>query len=333
MALLREQLGQKDACLPDFARALHVLANHQSALGRLDEALGTSGEAVEAHRQLARQNRDAWLPALARSLNARALRQSDMGLREEALASALAAVELATEHVERGRVRDVGSDRAELGRMLNNLANRQGELGLHEAALVSARGAVTQLRALVARHGRAYLRELATGLQTLASRQHAAALPEEALASLEEAVVHWRALLAEAPDTGRLALAVALRALAHGRAVRGALDEARAAAIEATACLGPLVARHREQLAAEAAHTLYVRAEIETRRADLRVEQRPDQGGRLLRARDHRGRIRALAPVTLRLLTLALEASERSGTPLPPALLSFALDFDRRRRA
>jgi hypothetical protein len=125
---------------------------------------------------------------------------------------------------------------------------------------------------------------------------------------------------------------VALRALAHGRALRGALDEARDAAIEATACLGPLVERHRERLAAEAAHTLYVRAEIETRRADPAAviacaEEAAALVGPLL---DTQGR--ALAPVTLRLLTLALEASERSGTPLPPALLSFALDFEARRR-
>jgi tetratricopeptide (TPR) repeat protein len=65
-----------------------------SALGRREEALAATAEAVELRRTLAAARPDAFLPDLASSLNNLGIRLSALGRREEALAATAEAVEL-----------------------------------------------------------------------------------------------------------------------------------------------------------------------------------------------------------------------------------------------
>ncbi|MFG1723136.1 caspase family protein, partial [Micromonospora chalcea] len=56
-----------DAWLPDLAMSLNNLGNSLSEVGRRQEALAPTEEAVTIHRRLAQTNPDAWLPNLAGS--------------------------------------------------------------------------------------------------------------------------------------------------------------------------------------------------------------------------------------------------------------------------
>lgn len=60
--------ARPDAFRPDLAMALNNLGAFLSALGRREEALEATREAVEIRRCLAEARPDAFLPDLARSL-------------------------------------------------------------------------------------------------------------------------------------------------------------------------------------------------------------------------------------------------------------------------
>jgi tetratricopeptide (TPR) repeat protein len=66
----------------------------QSNLGRREEALRATQEAVDAYRGLAQQRPDAFLPDLARALNNLGAMQSNLGRREEALRATQEAVDI-----------------------------------------------------------------------------------------------------------------------------------------------------------------------------------------------------------------------------------------------
>ena len=76
------------------ARVLNRLGFALSALGRREEALQATQEAVDLYRRLAAQHPDAFLPDLAASLNNLSNRLSEMGRREEALQATQEAVEI-----------------------------------------------------------------------------------------------------------------------------------------------------------------------------------------------------------------------------------------------
>src|SRR5271155_1979912 len=59
-----------DAFLPDLATSLNNLGGDLSNLGRREEALAASQEAVDIRRRLAQTRPDAFLPDLATSLGA-----------------------------------------------------------------------------------------------------------------------------------------------------------------------------------------------------------------------------------------------------------------------
>jgi hypothetical protein len=71
--------------LAERARLLNNLGNRLSKLGRREEALEATREAVEIRRALAQRNPDAFRPDLATSLNNLGNRLSELGRREEAL--------------------------------------------------------------------------------------------------------------------------------------------------------------------------------------------------------------------------------------------------------
>ncbi len=74
------------------ARALGMWGLALSALGRREEALRATQEAVGIYRRLAQENPQAFLPDLAMSLNNLGNRLSALGRREEALAACEEAV-------------------------------------------------------------------------------------------------------------------------------------------------------------------------------------------------------------------------------------------------
>ena len=85
-----------DAFLPDLAASLNNLGNRLSELGRREDALAVTREAVEICRRLAADRPDAFLPDLAMSLNNLGKYLSELGRHEDALAAAREAVTLFT---------------------------------------------------------------------------------------------------------------------------------------------------------------------------------------------------------------------------------------------
>ena len=78
----------------DLASSLNNLGGVLSYLGRRDEALAATQEAVSLRRTLALGNPDAFLPDLAGSLNNLGDGLNDLGRREEALTIALEALDV-----------------------------------------------------------------------------------------------------------------------------------------------------------------------------------------------------------------------------------------------
>ena len=113
------------------ARLLNNLGNRLSKLGRREEALKATQEAVEIRRRLAKDRPDAFLPDLASSLNNLGNRLSDLGRREEALKATQEAVDT---------YRGLAKDRPDA--FLPDLARSLGVLGKCLAADARLRDAV-----------------------------------------------------------------------------------------------------------------------------------------------------------------------------------------------
>jgi len=211
------------------AAALNNLGNCLSDLGRREEALAATGEAVEIRRRLAADRPDAFLPNLAMSLNNLGNRLSDLGRREEALAAAGGAVEIR---------RCLAADRPDaflpvLAASLNNLGNCLNDLGRREEALAAAGEAVEIYRRLAADGLDAFLPDLAMSLNNLGAFLSVLGRREEALAAAGEAVEIYRRLAADRPDAFLPDLAASLNNLGNRLSDLGRRKEALAAAGEA----------------------------------------------------------------------------------------------------
>ncbi len=178
---LRADLAQDGE---ERARALVMLGWAFSALGRREEALAATQEAVDAYRELAAAHPQAFLPDLAMSLTNLGAMLSDLGRREEALTATQEAVETyralaaANPH----------AFRPDLASSLNNLGLRLSELGRREEALTATQEAVAIRRELAAADPPAFLPYLAISLNFLGDRLAETQHPQEALAAYEEAV-------------------------------------------------------------------------------------------------------------------------------------------------
>ena len=130
-AALRERADADQDVRPERARVLNNLGNRLGDLGRREEALQATDEAVGLHRQLASQCPDAFLPDLASSLNNLGNRLSALGRREEALQASDEAVRI------RRRLAAQRPDAflPDLATSLNNLGLRLSDLGRREEAL------------------------------------------------------------------------------------------------------------------------------------------------------------------------------------------------------
>jgi tetratricopeptide (TPR) repeat protein len=87
-------LALRENILEHLAARVGTLGIRLSNLGRREEALAASQEAVDIRRRLAQTRPDAFLPDLAASLNNSGAMLSNLGRREEALAASQETVQL-----------------------------------------------------------------------------------------------------------------------------------------------------------------------------------------------------------------------------------------------
>jgi hypothetical protein len=91
----------RDAYLPNLAKALNNLSAMQSAVGQNEEGLASAEEAVRLLRELTAFDRDIFLLDLSAALNNLAGRQASGGYGEDALANAREAVDITRELLSR----------------------------------------------------------------------------------------------------------------------------------------------------------------------------------------------------------------------------------------
>jgi tetratricopeptide (TPR) repeat protein len=193
IAALRELVEvDPDAFLPDLASALNNLGIRYSEVGRRQDALAPTEEAVEIYRALAQDN-PAFLPDLASALNNLGNHYSEVGRRQDALAPTEEAVRL-----RRALAQDNPAFLADLAGALNNLGNHYSEVGRRQDALAPTEEAVETYRAL-AQDNPAFLPNLAMALNNLGIRYSGVGRHQDALAPTEEAVETYRALAQDNP--------------------------------------------------------------------------------------------------------------------------------------
>jgi tetratricopeptide (TPR) repeat protein len=176
-----------------------------SNLGRREEALAASQEAVDIRRRLAQTRPDAFLPDLATSLNNLGIRLSK---REEALAAS------------------------------------QEALAASQEALAASQEAVDIYRRLAQTRPDAFLPDLATSLNASAAMLSNLGRREEALATSQEAVDIYRRLAQTRPDAFLPNLATSLSVMSDVFAAFERHVDAAQAAAQALEILAPFVERY-----------------------------------------------------------------------------------------
>ena len=243
--------GEPDAA-NRLARSLTTLSNRLAGLGRREEALAASQEAVTIRRELAAARPDAFRPGLATSLNKLAAGLARLGRREEALA---ASQEAASIYRELAAARP-DAFRPDLATSLNNLAVGLAGLGRREEALAASQEAVTIRRELAAARPDAFRPDLATSLNNLAAGLAELGRREEALAASQEAASIYREVAAARPDSFRPGLAASLTTLANRLASLGRREEALAAIQEAVTIRRDLAAARPDSFRPDLAASL-----------------------------------------------------------------------------
>jgi hypothetical protein len=141
LARLTEQDADKQR-QATFARSLGNLGSRLSDLGRREEALAASQEALDIIRRLAQSRPNAFLPDLAGSLNNTGAMLSNLGRREEALAASKESVDI------RRRLAQSRPD-AFLPDLARSLGVHSGALAALDRHAEAARAAVDALRMLL----------------------------------------------------------------------------------------------------------------------------------------------------------------------------------------
>ena len=224
--LFSEEVVRRARKAKDAARLANALNTHAirlSEIGRRNDALAPTEEAVHIQRQLAQGNPDAYLPDLAVSLTSLGIILSKVGRRDDALAPTEEAV-----HIQRQLAQ--GNPDAYLPNLavsLTNLGIRLSEVGRRDDALAPTEEAVAIYRQLAQGNPDAYLPDLAGSLTNLGNRLSEVGRRKDALAPTEEAVHIQRQLAQGNPDAYLPDLAVSHGALGS---VLGALDRPAEAA-------------------------------------------------------------------------------------------------------
>jgi len=233
------------AALHHLAARVGTLGIRLSSLGRREDALSASQEAVDIRRRLAAARPDAFLPDLASSLNNLGRDLSNLGRREEALSASQAAVDI----YRRLAAARPNAFLPDLARRLNNTGAMLSNLGRREDALSANQEAVDIYRRLAAARPDAFLSDLAASLNNLGNRLSDLGRREEALAASQEAVDIRRRLAAARPDAFLPDLARSLGA--QGQILR-ALDrhgDSANAFEEGLKLITPLLQQHPQAFA------------------------------------------------------------------------------------
>jgi len=230
---LLEGVGEAkdESRLAERGRLLDGLGNRLSQVGRWEEALETTRQAVEVRRTLAEARPDAYLPELAASLNNLGCRLSDLGRQRDALETTRRAAEI---YRELARVRP-DTVLPELAGSLNNVAILQGALARPGPALEAAREAVGIYERLAGSQPGSFLPDVAMSLSTQGGRLSDVALAAEALEAIQRAVGIYRELAGAQPDAFLPDLAMGLNNLGCRLGDVGRKEEALEAAREAVA--------------------------------------------------------------------------------------------------
>jgi hypothetical protein len=225
-----------------IAQLKNKLSARSAELGRREEALAASKEAVRTYRRLVRARPTAFLPDLALALNYQSSSLAALGRRERALAASEEAVGIYR------RLAEAHPDAflPNLAMALNNHSTRLGALGRREEALIAIDEAVDIYRRLAeaARPDAllpnnallpddALLPALADSINNQAASLAALGRREQALAAIEEAADIYRQLAEARPDAFLPNLATSLNNQSSGQAELGRPELALAAIEEA----------------------------------------------------------------------------------------------------
>ncbi|MFN0182134.1 MAG: tetratricopeptide repeat protein [Gemmatimonadales bacterium] len=221
--------SRRETVLNRLAVAVGTFGIRLSNLGRREEALAASQEAVDINRRLAQARPDAFLPDLAMSLNNLGIWLSNLGRHEEALAASQEAVDL------RRRLAQARPDAflPGLAMSLHNLGGDLSDLGRREEALAVSQEAVDLYRRFAQTRPDAFLPDLARSLNNLGIWLSHLGRREEALAVSQEAVDLYRRLAQTRPDAILPGLASGLSNLGNRLGDLGRREEALAASQEA----------------------------------------------------------------------------------------------------
>ncbi len=222
-------MSDEAAMLFERARNANNLGARLRALGRPEEALAASQEAVGTYRTLSKRNPDAFLPDLANSLNNLGAALSALGRREEALVASQEAVDLRRTLAKR----NPDAFLPDLANSFNNLGAMFSALGRREEALLASQEAVDLRHTLSKRNPDAFLPTLANSLNNLGVMLSDLGRREEALVASQEAVDLRRTLTKRNPDAFLPDLAMSLNNLGNRFSALGRQEEALMAAQEA----------------------------------------------------------------------------------------------------
>jgi tetratricopeptide (TPR) repeat protein len=219
----------RENVLNHLASRVGTLGIRLSNLGRREEALAASQEAVDTHRRLAQTRPDVFLPYLAMSLNNLGMVLTHLGRREEALAASQEAVDT---HRRLAQTRP-DAFLPDLARSVNNISIGLSNLGRREEALAASQEAVDIYRRLAQTRPDAFLPDLAMSLVNLTNGLSNLGRREEALAASQEAVDIYRRLAQTRPDAFLPDLAMSLNNLGAMLSNLGRREEGLATSQEA----------------------------------------------------------------------------------------------------
>ncbi|MFF4709672.1 tetratricopeptide repeat protein [Streptomyces sp. NPDC001288] len=198
--------GNPDAYLPDLAMSLTNHGVRLARVGRRNEAVIVSEEAVRHHRQLADSNRNTYLPVLAMSLTNHAARLAEVGRRNEAAIVS----EEAIQHYRQLADSNRDAYLPDLAMSLTNHGVLLAEVGRRNEAAIVSEEAVRHYRQLADGNRDGYLPDLAAALTNHAERLAEVGRRNEALPVSEEAVRLRRELADSNRDAYLPDLAVSL---------------------------------------------------------------------------------------------------------------------------
>lgn len=212
---------------PRLASMLLLLGDRLADLGRLDDALTTTKEAVDSWRQLVDTRPEAWRPQLARGLSKLGHRLMLTGRWDASVAASREAAVIFRQLV---RERPFHFTRSLAGALVN-LGQVLGNAAYWQESLEALQEALELFRSLPADET---AEDIAICLGNLGQVFFARQEPEKGLEAAAEAVQIWRRVDAEFPNTYRQHLAMGLAGLStlrHGMAdSAGALEALEEAA-------------------------------------------------------------------------------------------------------